>query len=136
MNEGNDAQGGSKLVKDLMSTATSTRQAALGQVMGMRNRQALDAVEEAIRNLTGKQHIEFYRPRGMRMGSPQEAYDQILQLARDGKFADDPALVQSLIPGVAFLNQALMSELARVDAKALAIYQLLGVQMQLALQVG
>jgi len=104
--------------------------------MNMRNRQALDAVEEAIKHLTGKQHIEFYRPGGMRMGSPQQAYDQILQLAREGKLSDDPALIQSLIPGVAFLNQDLMTELARVDANALAIYQLLGVQMQLKLQVG
>lgn len=136
MNEGTHAQGTSKLVKDLTSTNKSTRQAALAQVMNMRNRQALDAVEEAIKHLTGKQNIEFYRPGGMRIGSPQQAYDQILQMAREGKLADDPALTQSLIPGVAFLNQNLMSELARVDEKALAIYQLLGVQMQLKLQIG
>jgi hypothetical protein len=34
------------------------------------------------------------------------------------------------------MNQQLMQELAKLDAKALAIYQLLGTQMQLKMQVG
>jgi len=136
MNEETDAQEVSKLAGDLMSINKATRQGALGRVMNMRNQQALDAVEEAIKRLTGKQHIEFYKPGGMRMGSPQQAYNQILQMAREGKLSDDPALVQSLIPGVAFMNQDLMTELGRIDAKALAIYQLLGVQMQLKMLVG
>jgi hypothetical protein len=34
------------------------------------------------------------------------------------------------------MNQQLMQELAKLDAKALAIYQLLGIQMQLKMQVG
>ena len=122
MNEGTQGQGISKLTGDLMSSNKATRQAALGRVMSMRNRQALDAVEEAIKQLTGKQHIEFYRAGGMRMGSPQQAYDQILQMAREGKLSDDPALVQSLIPGVAFLNQNLMTELTRIDEKALEAF--------------
>ena len=126
----------SKLVKDLMSTVMATRQRAIGQVLQMRNRKALEAVEEAVKRLTGKEKIEFYRPGGMRGGSPQEAYDRVLKLAREGRFTDDPALVQSLIPGVAFMNNELMSKLALIDAKALAIYQLLGVQMQLKMQVG
>lgn len=136
MKENANAQGVSKLVGDLMSTNKTTRQAALGRVMSMRNREALEAVEEAVRRLTGKETIAFYKPGGMRMGSPQQAYNQVLELAREGKFSDDPALVQSLIPGVAFMNQNLMTELGRIDDKALAIYQLLGVQMQLKMQVG
>jgi len=120
----------------LMSTNKATRQAALGRVMSMRNRKALEAVEEAVKRLTGKQNIEFYKPGGMRMGSPQQAYNQVLEMAREGKLSEDPALVQSLIPGVAFMNQDLMTELGRTDAKALAIYQLLGVQMQLKMMVG
>jgi hypothetical protein len=136
MKEEANAQGVSKLVGDLMSTNKATHQAALGRVMSMRNRQALEAVEKAIKRLTGKQHIEFYKPGGMRMGSPQQAYNQILEMAREGKLSDDPALAQSLIPGVAFMNQDLMTELGRIDAKALAIYQLLGVQMQLKMLVG
>jgi hypothetical protein len=136
MTEKANAQGPSKLVADLISASKATRQAALSRVLSMRNQQALDAVEEAIKRLTGKQHIEFYKPGGMRMGMPQQAYDQILQLAREGKFADEPALVQSLIPGVAFLNQDLMTELERADAEALTIYQYLGVQMQLKMMIG
>jgi hypothetical protein len=38
-------------------------------------------------------------------------------------------------PGVAFMNQELMQELARLNPKALAIYQLLGIQMQLKIQL-
>lgn len=136
MKEEANAQGVSKLVGDLMSTNKATRQAALGRVMSMRNRKALEAVEEAVKRLTGKQNIEFYKPGGMRMGSPQQAYNQVLEMAREGKLSEDPALVQSLIPGVAFMNQDLMTELGRTDAKALAIYQLLGVQMQLKMMVG
>ena len=136
MKEQANTQGVSKLVGDLTSTNKATRQAALGRVMSMRNREALDAVERAIKRLTGKQDIEFYKPGGMRMGSPQQAYNQILKMAREGKLSDDLALVQSLIPGVAFMNQDLMTELGHIDADALAIYQLLGVQMQLKMMVG
>jgi hypothetical protein len=131
-----NTEGASQLVKNLLSVKMSTRGAAISQVLGMGDHRALEAVEEAIRRLSGKENIEFYRPRGMRAGSPQAAYDQVIKLARSGEFSDDPVLLQSLIPGVAFMNQQLMQELAELDAKALAIYQLLGVQMQLKMQVG
>jgi len=134
--KGDPAEGASPLVKDLIGDDMSARQAALGRVLNMGNREALDAVEEAIRRLTGKKEIDFYRPGGMRMGSPQDAYNQVVELARKGKMGDDPAHVQSLIPGVAFMNQQLMQELGRIDKKALTLYQLLGVQMQLKMKVG
>jgi hypothetical protein len=73
-------------------------------------------------HLTNKKNIKFYKPLGIHAGSLQVAYDQIIKLARSGKFSDDPALVQSLIPGVAFMNQHLMQELVKLDAKALTIY--------------
>lgn len=131
-----NTEGASQLVENLMSVKMSIREAAISQVLSMGNHQALEAVEDAICRLTDKENIEFYRPRGMRAGSPQAAYDQVMKLARSGEFSDDPVLVQSLIPGVAFMNQQLMQELAKLDAKALAIYQLLGIQMQLNMQVG
>jgi hypothetical protein len=129
-------EGASQLVENLMSVKMSTREAAISQVLSMGDHRALEAVEDAICRLTGKKNIEFYSPRGMRAGSPQAAYDQVMKLARSGEFSDDPVVVQSLIPGVAFMNQQLMRELAELDAKALAIYQLLGIQMQLKMQVG
>ena len=135
MKETPNTQEMQQLVEKLLSTHKPTRQAALGQALNMRSQQALNAVEEAIKRLTGKQNIEFYRTGGMRISSPQQAYNQILQMARDGQLAADPAFVQSLIPGVAFRNQDLMTELEHINAEALALYQLLGVQMQLSIWV-
>ena len=127
----------SNLERDLISANKAIRQAALGKVINMQNREALNAVEVSIKRLTGKQHIEFYKPGGMVLIRSGEAYNQILEIAREGRMADDPALIQSLIPRVSILeNQDLMTELERVDAKAMAIYQLLGVQMQLKAIVG
>ena len=57
-------------------------------------------------------------------------------MAQEGQVVDNPERIQALIPSVAFMNQDLMENLARIDPQALAIYQLLGVQMQLKLQLG
>ncbi len=131
-----DTQGASKQVLALMSTELSIREPALNRALQLGDAAALQEVEEAIKRLTGKRQIDFYRPGGMHMGSPQEAYNQVVALARQKKFSQDPAFVQSLIPGVAYMNEQLMRELLTIDPKALAIYQLLGIQMQLKIQVG
>ena len=126
----------SNLVRNLMSTNMSIREAAISQVIQNKDKKSLEAVEDAIKRLTGKQKIEFYKPGGIRAGSPKEAYDKLVQLAKKKKFSDDPANIQSLIIGVSLLNNNLMQELSNIDAKELAIYQLLGVQMQLNTYLG
>lgn len=126
----------SQLTKELISGSQQVRDTAIGKVLSLRNQESLDSVEIAIKQLTGKENIEFYRP-GIMLGgfAPKEAYERILQIARDGKISEDPALVQSMIPKVSFLNQNLMQELERIDSNSLAIYQLLGIQIQLSIML-
>jgi hypothetical protein len=126
--------GASNQVKDLMSADISRRGKAISQVLKAANRQALDDVESAIHRLTNKENLRFYKPTGFSKPS-QEAYNLLITLAQAGMFYDDPVFIQTLIPKIGEKNQELMEELTIIDQGALAIYQLLGIQMQIQYQV-
>ncbi len=130
-----DTQNASPLVNNLISSENKKRETAISQVLAMANYEALEAVENAIYRLTNKKDLQFYKPGGERSGYRQEVYNLILYFAHSGMLFDDPVLIQSLIPKVAQKNQQLMQELAEIDQSVLAIYQLLGIQMQLKMQM-
>ena len=88
-------------------------------------------VEEAIRLRTRKPDFDFYKPQGLFASEPEGVKNQILQLSREGKFTQEAETIQALIPKVAFMNADLMQELAATSPRDLALYQLLGVQLQL-----
>lgn len=133
---GGTSRASEELVQGLLSEDKATRQASLSRALQTADQVALDSVEEAIYRLAGRRDITFYQPGGLAMFSPQEAVDKVLALARDGRLLANPAETGSYIAKVAWLSNSLMDELDRLDPKALQIYQLLGVQMQLRLQLG
>jgi hypothetical protein len=125
------------LLNALSSIEEEVRLPAINQVMSNPSQAGLELVEEALFRLTGKANIDFYHPRFGRViaGDPQEAVDKIIALAQGGQFYTKPEEVQALIPKVGILNEELMISLYKLDQKLMAIYQLLGIHMQIALVI-
>lgn len=125
------------LVKRLRNSHLPTREAAIAFVLANPGPESLSAVEEAIRTLSGKTDITFYKPGGYKERKPaQQVMNEVLEMAMGSQFMKDPAYLQSLIPMMGAYNQPVMVELGKIDNSYQALYQLLGVQMQLALQLG
>ncbi len=128
------------LLAGLTSTDFETYQQTRDRVVAMGSRAALPLVEQALAQLAHRPSLRFHRPEGMLVRSPgasTEAYNQIIRLADNGKLLDDPAHTQQLIVMVGQrLNGELMEELGLYHPRALQIYQLLGLQMQLSVMAG
>lgn len=99
---------------------------------------ALAGVEEAIARLANHQNIFFYRPSGSikrySQQEIQEAYDQIIHLARRDALLADPALTQALaliVDAQGHRGNELLNELPQYGLSFQA-YQLLGLQFTLS----
>jgi tetratricopeptide (TPR) repeat protein len=126
-----------KFIQDLISNNTRVRQQALGEILKLGNRDALGYVEAAIKKITGLNDIQYYEVKfgRMRATDPNRTYIAIMQLVHDKTFFTNPGKVQSLIPGIGWKNDQLMSELHDNYPREFILYQLLGIQMQLKLSL-
>lgn len=128
------------LLTGLTSADYDVYRQARDQVVGLGRRAALPLVEQALARLAGRSSLSFHRPGGFLMrsaGASKHAYQEIIQLADAGQLLADPAATQRLIVVVGQrLNGELMDELGLRDPRALQIYQLLGLQMQLSIMAG
>lgn len=128
------------LLTGLASTDYDVYRQARDQVVGLGSRAALPLVEQALARLAGRPTLCFHRPGGFLVrsaGASEQAYQEIIRLADSGQLLADPAATQRLIVTVGQrLNGELMEELGLRDARALQIYQLLGLQMQLSIMAG
>ena len=89
-------------------------------------------VEEAIRLRTRKPDFDFYKPQGLFASEPEGVEKpDISNSPAKGNITQEAETIQALIPKVAFMNAELMQELAATSSRDLALYQLLGVQLQL-----
>lgn len=132
------------VVKHLMSSNKFIRQNAIRNIIQSPIRKSLANVEEALARLADNAQIEFYRVGGLQFGTEercQGAYETILDFAKENKLLEDPPHTQSLIAllgsgPIRNLSDILMDELNALNQEVLRDYQLLGIQMQLAIQVG
>lgn len=128
------------LLDGLTSADWDTYRRTRDEVMKLGSRHALALVEQALARLAGRPTLSFHRPGGTLIRAPgagEEACRQIMSLARHDQLLADPAATQRLIIMVGSrLNSDLMDALCDYDTRALQIYQLLGLQMQLRIMAG
>ena len=127
------------LVRGVMAKDIKVRDEWLVNALRLKNNQALAAVEEAIARLAGRADIRFYQTGGLLNLSGRERkafFDQVVELARMDALLKDPIKTQyNMVRVGKELNPMMLSELVNINAQALHIVQLLGIQMQLAVMV-
>ena len=101
---------------------------------------SLASIERAIMRRSSNQEPIFYRLGGEMVSSQNdinEARNMLLYLARNQELLENPAFSQYLIVrcGGSFGSEQLLRQMAACGAEALFAYQLLGVHMQVAIQV-
>lgn len=101
---------------------------------------SLASIEEAIMQRSSNKEPIFYRLSGQVITTQKEmdeAQSMLLYLARSYRLLENPAFSQYLIArsGGSFGGQQLLQKMAAQGSQALFAYQLLGVHMQVALQV-
>lgn len=128
-----------KLVRGLLLPDKAQRDNWLVHALQQRSRQTLASVEEALARQAGDAGIHFFQPSGtvqLAQTLQKAAIEQIMAVAQQDKLLEDPVFTQSLMPLVGKTNnRKLLTALESVSAQALHIFQLLGVQMQLAVMV-
>ena len=123
----------------LLLALKSGDQNALIMALQARTKEALAAVEETIALYSGNPEITFYQPGGMVENNTsirEQALQELTVMARSKQLLQDPAYSQYCISRLGHdMGDAFMRALYQEDMQACYDYQLLGIQMQLALLV-
>ena len=114
-------------------------QNALIMALQARTEEALAAVEETIALYSGNPEITFYQPGGMVENNTsirEQALQELTAMAGSQQLLKDPAYSQYCISRLGHdMGDVFMRTLYQEDMQACYDYQLLGIQMQLALLV-
>jgi hypothetical protein len=124
--------------KNLLSALKQNDPEAIQHALNMQDKSALAAVEEAIAVKRGNPDFVYYRPGGAFISSSsghQDAMMKLILLAGGNNLLDDPAYTQSLIIQLGEQNNQLFIQLMGDNREAIYQYQLLGIQMQLAIML-
>lgn len=128
------------LVKGILNKNTTTRDEWLIRVLNMKNQIALASVEEAIARLAGHSDVDFFQPEGkvsLEPSEQQKATEKVLDLARQGKLLENIVLTQSIMACVGKSNNvSLLVQLGKISPKEQIVFQILGIQMQIAVMTG
>ena len=123
----------------LLLALKSGDQNALSMALQARTKEALAAVEETIALYSGNPEITFYQPGGMVENNTsirEQALQELTVMAGSKQLLQDPAYSQYCISRLGHdMGDAFMRALYQEDMQACYDYQLLGIQMQLALLV-
>lgn len=124
--------------KNLLTSLLQGNSYAIQSALSMKNSAALAAVEEAIAIKSGNPNIEFYRPGGIVTINPadrHEAFMKLTLMAGQNGLLQNTAYTQSLIAMMGEQQNQAFMHLMQADTQMVFCYQLLGIQMQLAIMV-
>jgi len=128
-----------KLVQGILAEDPMVRDDWLIQALKSQSTNALAAAEEAISRLVDQPDISFYQTGGkvsIDPASRKHFAGKVLELAEKGKMLDDIIRTQSYMAAIGDdENSILMRGMQAISPQSLHAFQLLGVQMQLAIMV-
>lgn len=134
-----DVEPNERMVEGLLVKKLEFREQWLVHALHLKDKTSLASIEEAIARLAEKADIEFYIPGGDVNLSRQEmknAINAIINFARNDKLLEDIPKTQSVMPKIGVENNLpLMDQLKTISPRAQHIFQLLGVQLQLAILI-